>query len=166
MCKVSINCLWQFSIAWSHGSAASSAEFQVKKGWVKVCVCNSCPEVHGSGVFRQNSGGQQSGCLGTASSRLKRLETTLTLTHPSLADTGRTSLLICKHAPPWSTSKAFACRKPLLLASFGEIAIRGKKNCPARKRGLYAGTFLPSRCRRLRLGGINWTAPEACIHFL
>ena len=79
------------------------------------------------GVFRQNSGGQQSGCLGTASSRLKRLETTLTLTHPSLADTGRTSVLICKHAPPWSTSKAFACRKPLLPASFGEIAIAGER---------------------------------------
>ena len=51
----------------------------MNKGWVKVCVCNSCPEVQRSCVFRQNrQGQQQSGCLGAASS--VRLEETSTLT--------------------------------------------------------------------------------------
>ena len=134
MCLVSIDCLSKIQHSaiqhWSHGCAASSAGFRMKKGWVKVCVCNSCPEVHGSGVFRQNSGGQQSGCLGTASSRLKRLETTLTLTHPSLADTGRTSLLIGeqeKNIHSWSKPKAFG-GKPHLASIQEETLPREKKD--------------------------------------
>ena len=50
-------------------------------------------------VFRQNSWGQ-SGCLGSAFLRLKRLQATLTLTQASLTrrHRGRTCLLIREHA--------------------------------------------------------------------
>ena len=140
----------------------------MNKGWVKVCVCNSCPEVQRSCVFRQNrQGQQQSGCLGAASS--VRLEETSTLTsYPCFtcpADTGRTSLLICKHAPPWSRPKTFGRKPP--LASIQEIGIEGKKYCPARKKeACMRPHFYPLDAVGAEVGGNKSDGARSSLHSL
>ena len=95
-------------------------------------------------VFRQNSWGQ-SGCLGSAFLRLKRLEATLTLTQASLTrrHRGRTCLLIREHALMANTQGS-SWQKTLLALIGGIASVGTEKSILWIKRGLYVGTIYPS----------------------